>query len=162
MTDELTRYVGRMMQMVDDQARGRMMKAAGMAAKVEAIRTVVEDLGADRQFSNWQRKVALGAGFDLVGSQVRVNHRPTGMWILADRGRYRQGTIYPRQGTRKGNKVQPGRAVLTPFGPRARSSFGLSAGKRTFTRAAARERDAAPKAAHDQLVDEIRRFVRST
>lgn len=162
MTDEMTRYVGRMMTMVDDQARGRMMKAAGFAAKVEALRTVAEDLGPDRQFSNWRRKVQLGAGFDLVGSQVRVNHRPVGMWLLADRGRYSAGSIYPRQGNRKGRTVLAARAVMTPQGPRARSSFGQSRGLKTFVTAAAREREAAPKAAAKQLTDEVRRFVRST
>ena len=107
-------------------------------------------------------RVRLSAGFDQgpQPTQVIIGHGPKGVWILADEGRGRSGSIYPRNGRRKGTRTRPGRAVNTPYGPRARSSYRPSRGTGVLRLAAARERSAIPEAAFRQLQQEIGRVVR--
>ena len=99
--------------------------AVGLFGKDTALDAVAKDLGRDRQFSNWKRPVALGAGYDL-GNPVVLNLRPAGLWFLAEDGRKRRGTIKPRRGSGK-------LAVMTPQGPRRRSTYSRSRGLSTIT-----------------------------
>ena len=106
-------------------------------------------------------RAPLGAGFDDVGStQIRLNFRPAGLWKLAESGRRAGKPIYPRSGRRKGTGVTHGRAVLTPAGPRARSTTGAWGGKGTFTSAVREARIKVPKAAFRQFQIEVARVVK--
>lgn len=102
-----------------------MQHAIGQFAKETALDGAAKDLGADRSFSGWRRKVALGAGYDL-GTPVVLNLRPAGMWFLAEDGRKRNKRIYPKK---RGGK----KAVMTPRGPRAYSTSKRSKGLGTIT-----------------------------
>lgn len=101
-----------------------LQHAVGLFGKETALETVSKALGSDRAFSGLRRRARLGAGYDL-GTPVILNLRPAGLWFLADDGRKRRGKITPR---RRGGK----RAVMTPRGPRASSSYGRSRGLRVL------------------------------
>lgn len=157
----LSAYLTKLESTLDADANRRITRAAGFAAKQAALSAVEAKLGADRAMSNYKGgRIKLGVGFDQASWRVDLNHRPKGMWLLADEGRKRSGGIYPRNGRRRNYTPVAGRAVLTPFGPRASSRFGPSRGTGVFKMAAAREREAAPKAAWEQLQAEFRRVVR--
>jgi len=167
----LEEYALKLAALVDADSLKRIGMAGGMAAKDAALTAIVETLGPDRAMSNFRSgRVKLTAGFDVLpsGTQLRVNHRPGGLWSLADEGRHSSGAIYPRNGenrNRKARALKRGdalsrRAVMTPRGPRALSHFGPSRGSATFRKAAARERAAVPKAAHEALQAELLAFVR--
>ena len=157
----LSAYVANLESVLDADANKRITRAAGFAAKDAGLSAAVDKLGSDRAMSGYKGgRIKLGVGFDTGSWRVDINHRPKGLWLLADEGRKRSGPIYPRRGRRKSIAPVPGRAVLTPFGPRAASSFGPSKGTGVFKLAAARERDAAPKAAFNQLQAELRRVTR--
>jgi hypothetical protein len=157
----LSAYVGKLGSLLDADANKRITRAAGFAAKDAGLSAAVDKLGSDRAMSGYKGgRIKLGVGFDTGSWRVDINHRPKGLWVLADAGRKRSGPIYPRRGRRKSIAPVPGRAVLTPFGPRAASSFGPSRGTGVFRLAAARERAAAPKAAFNQLQAELRRITR--
>jgi hypothetical protein len=157
----LSAYVANLESVLDADANKRITRAAGFAAKDAGLSAAVDKLGSDRAMSGYKGgRIKLGVGFDTGSWRVDINHRPKGLWLLADEGRKRSGPIYPRRGRRKSIAPVPGRAVLTPFGPRASSSFGPSKGTGVFKLAAARERDAAPKAAWRQLQTEFRRITR--
>jgi hypothetical protein len=106
----------------------------------------------------------LRAGFDYSGAtEIKVNHRPGSVWSLMDQGRRSSGPIYPRIGGRRNRRrTVKGRAVMTPYGPRASSSYGSARPphpgliRRTF----ARERDVAGTAAHRQFVIAVGRRVK--
>jgi hypothetical protein len=97
--------------------------SAGMFAKEVALDNVRRDLGSDMKMSG--KPVRLGAGFDL-GNPVVLHLRPAGLWFLVEDGRKRRGTIRPK---RRGGK----KAVRTPQGLRATSSYGRSRGLNTLT-----------------------------
>ena len=160
----LSTYVGKLESTLNDEARRRLTMAAGLAARKAAVSAVEDKLGADRAMSNFKSgRVKLGAGFDVDGWTISVNHRPKGVWMLADAGRKRSGFAYPRSGSSRGRKAKtttPGRAVITPYGPRASSRWGPSRGTKVFAMASARERDAAPKAAWRVIQGELARIVR--
>lgn len=159
--DVLTAYVRKLDSLLDADANRRIVRHAGLAAKKAGLSVLEAKLGSDRAMSNFRNgNTKLGLGFDQNGWELHLNHRPRGLWLLADSGRKRSGGIYPRSGRRRNHTPVPGRAVLTPFGPRAGSSFGPSRGTGVFKMAAAREREAAPKAAWEQLQAELRRVVR--
>lgn len=139
---------------VDPQAVKRMLNAGGRAGKEAALKAAEADLGGDRAFSGMRRKVPLGAGFDDAGgTQVEINFRPAGLWRLAQAGRRSSGTIRPR---RRGGR----RALLTPAGPRASSSYGPSRGLGTFDTAVDRAQREVPKAAVQQFQTEVARAMR--
>jgi hypothetical protein len=71
---------------------------------------------------------------------------------LASAGRRSSGTIKPK---RRGGK----KAVLTPRGPRAGSSFGRSSGLSTYEDAVKDAKRDVPRAAAAQFRDEIRKVV---
>ena len=157
----LSGYLAKLESTLDDDARRRIMRAAGGATKAAALSAATDTLGSDRAMSNFKGgRVPLGAGYDEAGWRLSVNHRPKGVWFLAERGRVRTGPIYPRRNGRKARLPTTGRAVMTPAGPRASSTYRPSRGLRTFTIAAARERDDGTKAAWRQLQQEFRRVVR--
>lgn len=99
--------------------------AVGKFGKEAALDAAVRDLGSDRAFSGWSRKVALGAGYD-IGNPVVLNLRPAGLWSLAEDGRKRTKQIFPKKGGGKS-------AVLTPRGPRAHSTSTPSRGLNAIT-----------------------------
>ena len=116
-----------------------MQHVIGQAGKKAAITELGKALGPDRRFSGFRRKVTLNAGYD-VGTPVMLNMRPGGLVILADEGRKRRGDIRPRRG--RGRR----RAVLTPQGPRAYSSYGPSRGLKVIDKTVKRATDDIPKA----------------
>lgn len=154
MANELADFARRVVSITDPASLRRINTKAGMAGKKSALDAAAESLGGDRQFSGMRRKVALSAGFDLNGADsVKVNFRPAGLWRLADQGRRSSGAIRPRK---RGGK----RALLTPAGPRASSSYGPSRGLNTYTDAVKDARRSVPKAAAAQFRAEVARVVR--
>lgn len=158
--DELTAFAHRLSTLTDPDALRRIADKGGMAGKKAALDAAARDLGGDRRFSGMRRKVALSAGYDIQGTAAHINMRPAGLWILAESGRQQSGPIYPRGGARKGRGPVRGRAVRTPQGIRARSSYGPSRGLDTFSDAVRDARRDVPKAAAKQFTDEVRRIVR--
>lgn len=157
----LSAYISKLESTISGDAQRRIVRAAGLAAKDAAVDAAETKLGSDRAMSNWRRgSVPLKAGFDEAGWTLSVNHRPGGLWKVADQGRQRAGVIAPRRNGRKTRTATKGRAVLTPFGPRALSSYGPSRGTGVFRLAAAKERSAAPAAAWRQLSAELKRITR--
>jgi hypothetical protein len=151
MANELAAFASRVSDVTSGAALRRIADKGGMAGKKAALDAASKDLGGDRAFSNWRRKVRLSAGFDSGGgTTVLINFRPGGMWRLAERGRSGSGVIVPRRR----------RAVLTPNGPRARSSYGSSRGLRTYTDAVKEAQREVPKAAAKQFSTEVARAVR--
>jgi hypothetical protein len=142
--------------------------AAGQAAKAVATRTLVEVLGGDMAMSNLTARGGvprrLGVGYDVAadGQAVTVNHRPAGLWVLADDGRKRAGVIFPRSATgRRGKAARRGAALAVPGADRPRSSsrYTASRGTGVLRKAIAREYDAAPEAAADAYTVALRRAM---
>lgn len=151
MATELADFGRRMTQIADGSVAKRIANKAGAAAKKSALRAAEGSLGGDRAFSGMRRKARLNAGYDDAGQgQVRINFRPAGLWILADKGRRESGPIKPRAR----------RAVMTPFGPRASSTYGPSRGLNTLTDAVDDAQRTAPKAAREQFSAEVRQLVK--
>lgn len=124
-----------------------LQHAVGQFAKSAALDEVAADLGSDRMMSG--KRVRLGAGYDL-GSPVVLHLRPAGLWVLADGGRKRSGTITPKR--RGGNK-----AVRTPQGLRHHSSYGRSRGLNTLTDTEAAIDRGIEQAALDGITDVLTR-----
>lgn len=154
-SDDLSDFGRRVSLIVGKPALARMMTKAGAAGKKAALDAASKDLGADRRMSNFRngRGPALGAGYDIIGTQVVVNLRPAGMWKLADSGRRSSGTIRPRP---RGGK----RAVLTPWGPKASSSYGPSRGLGTWDDTVRDAGDEVPKAFGKQFRVEVAKAMR--
>lgn len=156
----IRKWVEKVEHVTDGSAMKRVLDKAGAAGKKAALEAASGSLGGDRRFSNWRGKPALSAGYDVSGtSEVTVNFRPSGMWRLAEAGRHSSGAIYPRRGRSKGRGVVGGRALMTPDGPRARSSYRSSRGLKTYSTASRKASVSVPKAAHDQFIAEIRKVV---
>lgn len=157
-------YGRRLESLTDPPALHRVRTAAGNAVKESTLQVAAADLGGDRAFSGMRRRTPLRAGFDIAaGSEVRLNLRPAGLWILADKGRQRSGKIYPRKGEtrgRKGTGTVKGRALLTPHGFRASSTYTPSRGFGTIGTAQDRAGPAAMSAAGRAVTAEIARVVR--
>lgn len=147
--------VSQLARQVEDLASGaaqkRIVTAAGVAGKKAALDALTADLGGDRAFSGMRRKAKLNVGFEVEGFAARMNFRPGGLWVLAEQGRRSAGTIRPR---RRGGK----KALLTPAGPRASSSYGPSRGLGTFSSGVRRIRQVMPDAAVDAIAKEIGKF----
>lgn len=151
MAGELVDFGNRIAKLTDRAAVGRIVLAAGLAGKATALEAAASDLGGDRAFSGLGRNVSLSAGFDDVGTtQIRLNFRPAGLWMLAEHGRRPGKTILPR------NR----QALSTPAGPRARSTVGAWGGKGTYTKAVREARVVVPKAAFKAFQLEVARVVR--
>lgn len=104
----------------------------GGAAKTAALEVAAKDLGPDRSFSGFPRKVPLNAGYD-TGTPVVLHLRPAGLWSLAQDGRKRSGAILPKKGRRNlARRRGKTTAVMTPRGPRYRSSFRPTKGHKTI------------------------------
>ena len=160
---------------VDSDAFERVQYAAGFAAKDAAMEVVREALGPDMAMSNFRSgKVKLRAGFDLDGSDVLLQLRPKGVWVLADAGRKRSGDIFriawKEKRSRHGNVRmvrdrrafggRKGIAVMTPRGPRASSKFGPSRGLKVIARTAKRAEANLIEAAGDAIVLEVAKAVK--
>lgn len=156
----LADWVEKVEKITDPAAVKRVLSKAGQAGKTAALDAAGDALGGDRKFSNWRGKPALSAGYDESGgSAIDVNFRPAGMWRLAEDGRKASGAIFPRTGRGKGKTTAYRRALATPAGPRARSSYRRSRGLKAYTAATKKASMEVPKAAHEQFVDEIRRVL---
>lgn len=156
----LADWVDRVAKVTDDAAVKRLANAAGKAGKKAALDAAGDALGSDRRFSGWKGKPALSAGYDEAsGTSVDINFRPAGMWRLAEEGRKASGSIFPKSGRRAGSGATYGRALNTPMGPRARSSYSRSRGLKAYTNATKKASVEVPKAAHEQFLDEIRRVL---
>lgn len=147
---ELVDFGRRIGTLTDQPTLTRIAAKAGAAGKTSALDAAAKDLGGDRAMSNLRGgRARLSAGYDQVaGSKVQINFR--GPWKLAEQGRRASGQIRPKRR----------RAVLTPHGPRARSSYGPSRGLDTFSDAVRDAQRSVPKAAVEQFRVEIRRAVR--
>jgi hypothetical protein len=152
---ELSDFGRRVEKIVGKPALDRMMHKAGAAGKKSALEAAADKLGGDRKFSGFRggRGPALGAGYDIGGSDVTVNFRPGGMWKLAQTGRRSSGAIVPKK--RGGRK-----AVLTPMGPRSSSSFGPSRGLKALDTAFDKAEDDVPKAFAKQFRAEVGRAMK--
>lgn len=152
----LTEWFNNLNRAFSPEANRRILAKAGAAGKKAALDAASDSLGSDRKFGHWKGKPALSAGYDSEGtSQIVVNFRPVGLWRLAEAGRHSSGPIFPKRGRGKGRGVVAGRALLTPNGPRASSSFGRSRGLKTYSDASKKAQTTVPKAAHDQFVEEV-------
>ncbi len=153
--DELSDFGRRVEKIVGKPALERMMQKAGAAGKKSALDAAAKDLGGDRKFSGFRggRGPALGAGYDLSGTEATINFRPGGMWKLAQAGRRASGPIRPK--ARSGFK-----ALGTPWGPKSASSFGSSRGLGTFDDAARDAGDEVPKAFARQFKAEVGNAMR--
>jgi hypothetical protein len=159
--NELADFANRVSRIADGSVTRAIATKAGMAAKDAALEAASDALGGDRKFSGMRRKTALSAGYDTVSNtEVRLNLRPAGLWVLAQDGRKASGAIYPRRGNRKGATAQRGRAVMTPYGPRARSSYGPSRGPSAITNAYRQASKDVPKAAAKQFAIEVAKLAR--
>jgi hypothetical protein len=149
-------------QLTNAAAVSRYGKAAGFAAKDAALAQAAKDLGPDRAMSNLKNgKSPLRAGWEQTGpAVVTVTH--TGPWNLADKGRTKSGVIYPRDKNRKAGKrgtarqLRVGRAVMTPWGPKASSRYGSSRGLDTFRKAIQVEKKSAAAAAQQEFTAMVR------
>jgi hypothetical protein len=157
---ELAKWVDKVEQIADPSVVKRCLSKAGQAGKKAALDAASDALGGDRKFSGWPGKPALGAGYDEAGgTSVDINFRPSGMWRLAEEGRKASGRIFPKSGRRKGSGATYGRALNTPNGPRAASSYSRSRGSKAYTAAVKDASKKVPDAYHDQFLDEIRRVL---
>lgn len=149
MAGELIDFANRISKITDPAALKRIAGKAGYAGKKAGLDAAAADLGGDRAFSGFGRVIPLGVGYDELGTAVRLNFRPAGLWKIAESGRRAGKPILPK------SKL----ALSTPQGPRARSTTGAWGGKGTFTKAANDARREVPKAAAKQFHDEIARVV---
>jgi len=164
----LTDFGRRIGSVVEGDALKRVQRAAGMASKKAAADVAKDVAGSDMALSNFRSgRIRMASGFEIESSLVRLNLRPAGLWVLVDQGRKGSGPIYPRAATKRGSRRgrvaqggRAGRAVMTPQGPRASSSYGPSKGFKVIGKTAARAADEAPKAAFRALQREIGRVVR--
>lgn len=146
---ELTVFGAKLERLLSPTSLGRVVDAGGMAGKRAALEAATQALGPDRAMSGMRRKAPLGAGYDRTGpTEVTVNFRPAGLWILASQGRRSSGVIRPRK---RGAKALAGNG----FGPRASSRYGPSRGTDAFDKAVRLARVDVPRAAHRQFVAEI-------
>lgn len=153
MANEIGQFANRVAKLADGDVAKAMARKAGEAAKKSALKAASDDLGGDRAFSGMRRKARLNAGYDDAGEGlVQINFRPAGLWMLAQQGRRSSGQIRPRGRGR--------RALRTPLGPRAASSYGPSRGLNTFDDAVNDAQRTAPKAAAEQFRAEIAKVVR--
>lgn len=177
MSNELTAFAHRLEQVTDPDALRRIVTAGGRAGKEAAEDVARRDLGGDRAFSGLRRKVPLNATARNEGdSLVRIGFSPAGLWMLAEKGRTKSGQIWRRgQRTTKSGRVVSFRgkrssatsfaegehapAVLTPYGPRARSSYKRSRGLNTFTDAVKQAQREVPKAAAKRFTQEVAKVV---
>jgi hypothetical protein len=137
---------------VSGVALSRIQNKAGAAGKKAALDAAADDLGGDRAMSNLRKgRARLTAGYDVgSGTSTTINFR--GPWRLANDGRRASGQIWPKA---RGGK----RAVMTPHGPRARSSYGRSRGLKTYDDAVKDAQREVPKAAFRQIQSEIGRVI---
>lgn len=137
--------VGRtLITLTNPQSLEQISHAMGLAGKKAAADAVRADLGADLRMSNMRSKAKLSSGYDIEPHGVTLHLRPAGLWNLADKGRRRSGRIRPRNG----------RALRTPQGPRALSSYRPSRGLNTIDDALTIMQTEVPKAA-DKAVAEL-------
>jgi hypothetical protein len=150
--DQLADFGRRLEGIVDTGAKSRIMNKAGAAGKKSALDAAADDLGGDRAMSNLRKgRARLSAGYDAgIGATTVIKFR--GPWKLANDGRRASGAIWPKA---RGGK----RAVMTPMGPRARSSYHPSRGLNTYDDAVKDARREVPKAAFRQLQAEIAKAV---
>lgn len=123
-----------------------LQHAVGLSAKNATLEVLTRHVGSDHRMSN--KPVKLSAGYD-TGNPVVLHLRPAGLWFLLDDGRKRRGTIRTRR--RNGT-----RAVLTPHGPRASSSYGPSRGLRTLDATNAAVERVIERAALDGITEVLR------
>ena len=156
--DRLGKLARQLEDITTGAAQKRIVTAAGVAGKNAALEAVSRDLGGDRSFSGMRRKAKLGVGFEVEGFAARMNFRPAGLWVLAESGRKSSGRIYPRSGSRKGRRPVAGRAVRTPMGFRATSSYARSRGLDTFSDGVKQVRQVVPETAFKAIAAEIRKL----
>ena len=156
MAGELAGLGARLTSIVDPAAQGRIVRAAGMAAKRAALDAAARDVGPERTFSGFKRKVRLNVGFDPIGhTKIELKLRPAGLWALAERGR--RGTKRVAVGGRGRRRIGP---MVTPYGVKSAFTSKPSRGLNTIDHAVrAGVRDSG-RAADRQVQGEIRKALR--
>jgi hypothetical protein len=153
---ELIGLSERLGHVFDSGAQKRIVTAGGIAGKKASLLAAAKSLGSDLAMSNFKKgKVKLQVGFDVVSDhEVKMNYRPDGIWILADKGRKRSKTV-------RRKKKQGGTFVMPPASPSFRSSFisQPSRGVGTLTDAINAAKEAAPLAAYAQVNIEIAKAI---
>jgi hypothetical protein len=150
--NELGDFGRRLVGVMSGASMSRIQNKAGAAGKKSALDAAADDLGGDRAMSNLRKgRARLSAGYDAgIGATTVINFR--GPWKLANDGRRASGAIWPKA---RGGK----RAVMTPQGPRARSSYRPSRGLGTYDDAVKDAQREVPKAAFRQMQAEIARVI---
>ena len=150
----LSRKLERLANGIDDP---RVIKAAGMAAKRATLDVARDVSGGDGKLSGWGRNgLKLGAGYDQTGPhEVTIHLRPAGPWQVMEEGRRGGGTIVPRSRGRGRNRTA-GRALMTPWGPRASVRGSSSRGKSAITKAAEKSSDESTRAAQREVTQIMR------
>ena len=153
---DLSRKLGRAVDVLDGTAMRTVLTDVGVAAKkdlrVEAERTV----GTDLKFSGWPRGGKLSSGFEVTSNTtLTLSPRPYGVWVVADRGR--KATTAPRRG-KKSSVV----TMKTPWGPRSYTKasplhIGRTRGHRTLTLARERIEQETPKRVFTGVQRELRK-----
>lgn len=149
-------YGDSLASIVDPAANRRVIDRAGRAGKSISLEHIEAAAGTDRIMSNFRLHrasgVRLNAGYDHVpGSDaaVIVNMRPKGPMVLLSSGRNARGLI----------DTDRYQAVMTPFGPRAYSTYGPSQGTGVIGKARAEMERELPRVANRAHQDEIRKAI---
>ena len=159
--DPLQDWFQEFRQVTGNTSMRRDSNAAGRGGKQGSQRGAARKVGSDMRLSGMPR-ARLTVGYDtLTPRTVALNFRPGGVWGIAEAGRgYVFGPIYPKPGRgRKGGRPIPGRAVLTPEGPRARSNYGASPGSKALTEAKKLGAQGARVEARRQFMKEARKAL---
>ena len=147
---ELSEVGDRLARLGEPATIDRVVAAAGKAATAAVEDAAAADLGGDRSFSRMRSKGSLTAAPTAAAGGVSIEFRPAALWHLAQSGRRGSSPIRPRTK----------RAVVTPQGPRARSTSAPSRGLGTVDKAVAGAMVAVGPAARAQYRDEIASVVK--
>jgi len=132
----------------------RAMRKGGTAGKKAALEVATQVAGGDRTIvMGGRRKVRLNAGYDIHGTELHINLRPPGLWILFEKGAREHQIPGPRKRRAKILTLVDGSFATTVFHP------GRS-GVRAVGRAFAKVSDEAPKAVSEAMWDEMVRAWR--
>ena len=134
-----------------------IVSAVALDAKKDIRKEVADDIGGDRQMSNWGR-FKFDAGYDIESDhRAVILPRPANPWQVLEKGR------------RGGHKVPKGRrrskVYATPFGLRTATrdhpwTGSSSRGKRTWTKAALTIERKTPQRVHEQTTAVIGRHFK--
>jgi hypothetical protein len=115
----------------------RMLNAASMGIKVDALRIAAAVSGGDRRLSRFgssksRGRVRMNVGYDILGTTSTVKLRPAGLWVLTNGGaRPHPIGAGRRMASGRYVKARKGRRLLVL--PEARTTPGHRTGTRVRT-----------------------------